>query len=125
MYRAPKPDGGYIPAFTVFKLEGDYEVQTARMIPRKGHDGEPLKDKNGNHKHTLEYHKETRPKGYLVQFPPRHPSLPPHSVHIATIEKLQEYGFAGPEVPLVDKDGEVIGSVPNRVMKKRQEAVNA
>lgn len=117
---ARKPQPKYVPAFTVLKVDGTYEKTVARMVPRVNKNtGEPLKDKNGNFKHTLEYDTVKAPMGYLVASPRN------GSVHLDSIDKLEEYGFTDTEVPLVDEDGESVGEVPNQIRRvKSKEAVS-
>ncbi len=107
-----------VPAFTVQKLDGEYEVQMARMIPTKGPTGEILKDKNGNAKHRLEFFMEKRPMGWLVTMPAKYSHIP-HSIHIATIEEMEAEGFTNTEIPLVNEDGEPVGSIPNQVRRAK------
>jgi hypothetical protein len=118
---AARPQSKYIPAFTVLKVDGMYKKTVAEMIPRKNKDGTILKDKNGNPKHTLAYKEVELPMGYLVASPRN------GSVHIDTIEKLEEHGFTDLEVPLVDEDGEGVGSLPNQIkrMKAKETVTNA
>lgn len=123
---AARPQQKYVPAFTVTKLEGTYRKKVAKMIPIGN-----KKDKNGNLKTRIEYDEIELPKGYLITFPKSagdRNSMVPNSVHLDSIEKLQEFGFDATEVPLVDGDGEVVGSVPNVVRKvkdKSAELTNA
>jgi hypothetical protein len=114
------------PAFTVFKLEGTTTKRKARMVPVKGPDGEPLKDKNGNHKHRLEMFTETVPLGYLVQFPRG------HSVSYLTYQELEAAGYTDTEVPLLQffgqGDAEEVGVIPNIIgvaAKNRKEKSDA
>lgn len=107
----------YVPAFTVEKLEGETTRRVARMVPVLAKDGIPLKDKNGNHKHRIEYSQEPLPLGWLVRFPKG------HSIHVATYEELEAGGWTDTEVPLIDGDGEEVGSVPNVVKKARKEVM--
>ena len=108
----------YIPAYSITKLEGTYFVKLARMVPLSD-----KKDKNGNQKFKLEYHMEKRPRGFLVETPPtRGGYLRNGSVHIATLEQLEELGLTDTEVPLVDQDGEPVGSVPLRLKKDKTNA---
>lgn len=108
--RAPGPK--YVPAFTVLKLEGEYETTVAKMVPYG------QKDRDGRLKHRLEYETVKKPRGYLVSSPKN------GSVHISTLEELEALGFTDTEVPLVDEDGEAVGSIPLRIQKaKAKEAV--
>lgn len=114
-YAARKPQSRYIPAFTVFKAEGDYTRTVAKMVPVSDR-----KDKNGNLKYKLDYETVVEPKGWIVTFPKG------HSVHFATYEALEAGGFTDTEVPLVDEDGEAVGSVPNVTRRaKKQEVIDA
>lgn len=116
---APKKQR-YVPAFTVEKLEGQTTQRKARMVARKGHDGLPIKDKNGNHKYTLEYDDVPLELGWLVRFPKG------HSVHIADYSTMQAMGFTDTEVPLIDMgEGEEVGSVPNQVKAAKRKEVLA
>lgn len=109
----------YVPAFTVEKLEGTTTKRMARMVARVGRDGEPIKDKNGNSKYSLEYDDVPLQLGWLVRFPKG------HSVHFATYEELEAWGFTDTEVPLIDIDeGEEVGSVPNHVRSAKRKEVN-
>lgn len=107
---ARRPQPKYIPAFTVLRLEGTYQKTVAKMVPISG-----KKDKNGNLKYRLEYVTEDRPRGFLVASPKN------GSVHIDSLEKLEEYGFTDLEVPLVDEDGEGVGSIPNQIKRMKSE----
>lgn len=107
----------YVPAFTVEKLEGTTTKKMARMVPVSGADGQPLKDKNGNFKHHLEFYDAPLELGWLVRFPKG------HSIHVATYEELEAGGWTDTEVPLIDKDGEEVGSVPNVVRKAKKEVM--
>lgn len=116
--RQAPPKQQYTPAYSITKLEGEYEMTVARMIPLSD-----KKDKNGNQKCKLEYHTEKRPRGYLVETPPtRGGYLRNGSIHIATLEQLEELGLTDTEVPLVDQDGEPVGSVPLRLKKEKAHA---
>lgn len=117
---AARPTQNYRPAFLVTKLEGTYEVTVYEMEPYG------KEDRNGDRKHRLVQKVETRPKGWLVTFPKQRREHW-HSVHIATIDEMTRLGFDQTEVPLVDEDGEAVGSVPNRVRKEKgnQEVINA
>jgi hypothetical protein len=117
-FRQAPPKPKYTPAFSIMKLDGEYEVTIAKMVPLSD-----KKDKNGNQRYKLEYHTERRPRGYLVETPPtRGGYLRNGSIHISTIEELEELGLTDTEVPLVDEDGEAVGSIP---LKVKKEKVNA
>lgn len=117
---AARPQNQYRPAFLVTKLEGTYEVTQYRMEPYG------KENKNGEKKHRLVQEKIEKPKGWLVTFPKQHREHW-HSIHIATIEEMERLGFSNTEVPLVDEDGEPVGSVPNVIRKEKgvKENVNA
>lgn len=95
-FRAAPSNRGYIPAFTVEKLEGTY---TKNMASKVG------------------FGLETAPveteRGWLVTFPRG------HSIHIETMAELKRMGFTATEVPLVDEDGDVVGSIPNKIQARR------
>lgn len=101
------------PAFTVYKLEGSTTRKKARMVASLDHDGEVLKDKNGNKKYKLELVNEDLPLGYLVKFPKG------HSIHYPTYEELEAAGYADTDVPLLQffgqGDAEEVGSIPNAI----------
>ena len=116
--RQAPPRQQYTPAYSITKLEGEYEVRVAKMVPLSD-----KKDKNGNQRGRLEYHTVKRPRGYLVETPPtRGGYLRNGSVHIATIEELESLGLTDTEVPLVDQDGEPVGSIPLRLKKEKPNA---
>lgn len=119
---APKKQR-YVPAFTVEKLEGTTVQRQARMIPRKGHDGAIIKDKNGNAKYSLEYQDVPLELGWLVRFPKG------HSVHIAEYATLEAMGFTDTEIPLIDiNEGEEVGTIPNMGLRgttKKEVKANA
>lgn len=106
---AARPQSKYIPAFTVLRLEGTYRKVVAEMVPY----GKKV-DKEGNPKNfRLEYKEIEVPRGFLVASPKN------GSVHIDSLEKLEQYGFTDLEVPLVDEDGEGVGSVPNQIRRHK------
>lgn len=105
---AARPTPKYVPAFTVLRLEGTYLKTVAKMTPIS-----ERRDKNGNQKFKLEYEQIEVPRGYLVASPRN------GSVHIDSLEKLEAYGFTDLEVPLVDEDGEGVGSVPNQIRRMK------
>lgn len=114
---AAAPTPKYRPAFFVQKLDGDYEITQYEMEPYG------KENKNGERNHRLIQKKVTAPCGWLVTFP-KSRSDHAHSIHIATIEEMQKFGYDRTEVPLVDEDGEAVGSVPNMIRRK-EKTVNA
>lgn len=118
MIPAKAPEQKFRPKFYVTKLDGVYKQTTYKMEPY----GKP--DKNGDRKHRLVSEVVEKPRGWLVTFPkPRGEHT--HSTHIDNIEDMEKYGFTDTEVPLVDGDGELVGSIPNVVRKEKKENVNA
>lgn len=115
MIPAAQPQQKFRPQFYVTKLEGEYPVKVYHMEEY----GKP--DKNGEKKHRLVMKEEMRKKGWLVTFPKPRPEHV-HSVHIATIEEMEAYGFTATEVPLIDNEGEVVGAIPNAVRKEKKDA---
>lgn len=110
---AKKPEQKYKPYFTVFQIEGTTTKRVAKMVKF----GNRV-DKDGNPKNLrLEYEDVEMPLAYLVTFPKG------HSIHIDSYEKLEAMGFTDTEVPLVDEDGEAVGSLPNRIRKMKKAEV--
>jgi hypothetical protein len=105
---AARPQAKYIPAFTVLRLEGTYTKTVAKMVPISDR-----KDRHGNQRMKLVYETVEVPRGFLVASPKN------GSVHLDSYEKLEEWGFTDTEVPLVDDDGEGVGSVPNHIRRAK------
>lgn len=89
---------GYVPAFVVEKLEGEYEAVVARRDT--GTRG-------------IETEKVMMPRGYLVTM------ARGHSIHVADMNEMRRLGFDKTIVPIVDEDGEVVGSIPNNVRTRK------
>jgi hypothetical protein len=115
-----RPHNRGTPAYSITKLDGDYEQVVAFMTPLSD-----KKDKNGNQKYKMEMGKIKKPRGYLVETPMTRGGYHRNGTfHVDTIEKLKELGFDLDEVPLVDPEMDgPIGTAPLKL--KKQEKVNA
>lgn len=114
-YYQVAPKKQYTPAYSIIKLEGDYEQTVAKMVPLSN-----KKDKNGNQSYKLTYQKIRKPRGYLVETPLTRGGYHRNgTVHIETFEELEELGLAGSAVPLVDSDGEPVDSIPLTIKKDK------
>lgn len=113
---AAAPKQQFTPAYSITRLGGEYEQLRVIPVPIEG-----IKDKNGNQKYRFERKTVKVPRGFLVETPlvMNGGYCRNGSFHVDTLEKLEELGLANTEVPLVDSDGEPVGSAPLRIKKEK------